>query len=524
MSAGELSGPAPRAEALQVGRRSAALALATAFALVALALVLLVPQTTGGGWEMDEGAVLAYAERVLQGDVPHRDFLTFYGPGNPWLVAGALAVFGARVEVERAVGVLYRILVVLALFVLAWRLAGLLAGALAALVSLVLMAEELVWAYATYGSIAFALAGLALAVLAVGAGEGSRALALGAGLAAGVAVLMRYDFVLAIVVSAAPLFLYVDSRLRVWYAGGFAVTVGVYLPYALVVGPERIGRVAGDMLATGSGRRLPLPLEATYPGRLLVLATVVALALVAVGAVMAWRRRGAVEGRIVLAAGLFSIGLAPWVFSRPDIHHIRPAAIVPLSLLPALLVFGAQELLGGRRARVTVVAVVAGVTLGFALASDEIRLPRMSDAPAVESSERAFPLSGARTARDVTRVVSEVERLSSPGESLFVGPLDLRRLNYGPTYVYFLLPQLEPASYYMELNPNTASRDGSGFVDELRAADWLVLTSRWDDWWEPNDSIDFGSAEPNRVVRDLFCQRVRAGQYRLYERCERAGT
>ncbi len=53
---------------------------------------------------MDEGAVVAYAARVLDGAVPHRDFLTFYGPGNPWLVAGAFAVFGESVGTERAVG------------------------------------------------------------------------------------------------------------------------------------------------------------------------------------------------------------------------------------------------------------------------------------------------------------------------------------------------------------------------------------------------------------------------------------
>ena len=55
-------------------------------------------------FEMDEGAVNAYAARILDGAVPHRDFLTFYGPGNLWLVAGAFEVFGESVGVERAVG------------------------------------------------------------------------------------------------------------------------------------------------------------------------------------------------------------------------------------------------------------------------------------------------------------------------------------------------------------------------------------------------------------------------------------
>ena len=53
---------------------------------------------------MDEGSVVAYSDRVLDGAVPHRDFLTFYGPGNLWMVAGAFAVFGASVATERGVG------------------------------------------------------------------------------------------------------------------------------------------------------------------------------------------------------------------------------------------------------------------------------------------------------------------------------------------------------------------------------------------------------------------------------------
>jgi hypothetical protein len=90
--------------------------------------------------------------------------------------------------------------------------------------------------------------------------------------------------------------------------------------------------------------------------------------------------------------------------------------------------------------------------------------------------------------------------------------------------MYFLLRELRPASYYMEMNPLTANREGSGLADELRSADWLVLTSAWDRWDEPNDSRKFGPAEPNRVVKDLFCVRYEAGTYRLYQRCRGAGA
>ena len=61
------------------------------------------------------------------------------------------------------------------------------------------------------------------------------------------------------------------------------------------------------------------------------------------------------------------------------------------------------------------------------------------------------------------------------------------------------------------MNPGTANREGSGLADELRRADWLILTSEWDDWNEPNDSTEYGPSEPNEVVRDDFCLRLERG-------------
>ena len=74
----------------------------------------------------------------------------------------------------------------------------------------------------------------------------------------------------------------------------------------------------------------------------------------------------------------------------------------------------------------------------------------------------------------------------------------------------------------MEMNPGTANREGSGLADELRRADWLILTSEWDDWDEPNDSTEYGPSEPNEVVATTSAFGFETRQYRLYERCDRA--
>jgi len=70
---------------------------------------------------MDEGMVLVYPEMILKGQLPYRDFESITGPGNSMILAGAYAGFGPNLFVERAVGLAYRIFIVLAIFGIAQR-------------------------------------------------------------------------------------------------------------------------------------------------------------------------------------------------------------------------------------------------------------------------------------------------------------------------------------------------------------------------------------------------------------------
>lgn len=487
-----------------------------------VALVFLVPSTSGTGSEMDEGAVVAYASRVLDGAVPHRDFLTFYGPANPWIVAGAFAVAGESVTTQRVVGLAYRLVILVALFVLALRLGGVLGGVLTVVLAGKMMSRELIWAYATYGAIAFGLLALALAVLGAG-GEArrQRLLYLAAGVSGGIAVLMRFEFALAVVLSAIPLALYAPTRSRRWYLGGLIATAGLYVPHLLIVGPERVQRLVGDLIATRPGRALPPPTDfGNWITKLFALALMVTLAYGLLGAYL-WRRdRRDLDARILVAVGGLSAALTPSVFFRADGFHIRPFAFVTVSLLPAvaLLVVARWDRLG-RRSRLVVTTGVALVALYPVLNELDPTYRLAREGRGIRTATRDFFTDERASASRA--VIARTTELAQPGDSLFVGPQDLRRTNYGPTYMYFLLRQLEPASYYMEMNPGTANREGSGLADDLRQADWLILTTAFDDWNEPNESMDFGPAEPNEVVRDDFCVRFERAPYRLYERCDR---
>src|ERR1700736_1438608 len=95
--------------------------LLACLAIVALTLVALWPAFHSPAMPMDEGMVLVYPEELLKGNLPYRDFESIYGPGNVGLLAAAYTTFGTGIFVERGVGLIYRLLILFAIFGIAQR-------------------------------------------------------------------------------------------------------------------------------------------------------------------------------------------------------------------------------------------------------------------------------------------------------------------------------------------------------------------------------------------------------------------
>jgi hypothetical protein len=451
-------------------------AAAAGLVLAALGAVL-APRFLAAGSPMDEGAVLAYAMRILDGDVPVRDFQTFYGPLNPWLVAGVFTVFGPSLIAERAVGLAYRLV---------------LAGAVLYLVR-------------RRGPGAIACAGLV------------------------VAVLMRFDWILAAALASVPYVWAGSWRDRRRLAFGFALGAGAYVPYLAVVGPSKVRLMLEQLRATEPGRHLPLPQWNYFPGDLLAL-TLAATALLFVLGVL---RRRTGEGRTFLAGGLLGVAMLPSVFARADGVHVVVAAAVPLALMASaapVLVEEVRPVLARVRPQLRVLVLAAAGLFALSLVvpwlRDERYTPLLNtddlQAYTVSHDGRSFRLANDATVQTAEAALRRTDTLTKPGDRVFVGPVDLRRTNYADSFLYYLLPRLRPASYYMELNPHTANRPGSGLAEQLRQADVLVLTTAYDLWFERNSSREYGSALPNRLVREQFCGRGTFGFYRVLERCRPA--
>jgi hypothetical protein len=116
-------------------------------------------------------------------------------------------------------------------------------------------------------------------------------------------------------------------------------------------------------------------------------------------------------------------------------------------------------------------------------------------------------------------VLRFVDRRVAPGSRLFVGPSDLRLTLFADTSIYFLLPRLQPAGFYLELSPGDADRVGSPLAGEIARADVLVLrsvsrASAFDGYPYARP----GSDAPNRVVHSEFRQAFSAGPLTVWLR------
>jgi hypothetical protein len=145
----------------------------------------------------------------------------------------------------------------------------------------------------------------------------------------------------------------------------------------------------------------------------------------------------------------------------------------------------------------------------------------------IRNGDRVFYYGRVDATNAVNAMLVDINRIKKPGDRLFVGTGDLRKTPYSEAFLYYLLPDLHPATYYIEMDPGVANAPDSGLADELTNSDIVVLSSIRDDWDEPNDSRKFGSDVPNQVLARDF-EKVGSygaglfghGLYELYVRRE----
>jgi hypothetical protein len=534
-----------------------------AIALTAVALAFVLPLRgllRAQGPPMEEGFMLVFPELVLKGEIPNRDFLHLYGPGSLWALAGAFKVFGVSLITERVFGLLQQMAVVFGVYALA-RPWGRRLAVCCAWISAVILIPFGLTALAWVGAVGLGVIALACGLAARGAEVPRRggALAITAGLCFGLALLFRLDLVLATALAVAALVWGMAPRRRNALFLGLAVGVAPYAVHVATAGPRNVwdGMVIDPVFHLRGGRRLPVPppwghldgflqragaldqlswpLPSLRTAHELFLWFFCLIATVAFLLYVAWiatrAQPSSRRARTLLVVALFSVGLMPQAVQRVDSAHFAWVGCVPIAFLPVALTEAVRRMaprVSYARAALASGAVVVAIVL-FVI--PEFTARRYADyvaqtfdvhrtAHRIEHDGRVFYYGKKDRADAANAVIAAAARASRPGDRLVVGTGDLRKTPYSDAYLYYMLPELRPGTYYIEMDPGVANATDSRLADEIAKADTVILSTIWDDWDEPNDSRKFGSDRPNQVLQQRFCRVGSYGDhYELYRKC-----
>ncbi|MCU1502816.1 MAG: hypothetical protein JWM12_2170, partial [Ilumatobacteraceae bacterium] len=446
------------------------------------------------GSTMEEGFMLVFPKRFLAGDVPNVDYLHLYGPFSIHVLAGWYTLFGYTLQSERTFGLLQHVALILGVFALARAWGRRLAVVCALTATFLVLTPIGLSALAWEGGVALAIWSVVLGVRAMHTdGAWQWRAAVGAGLLAGCALGYRPDLVLALVLAHGWLL----RRSRRWRPAMIGLAIGlvpivVHLAMAGVRRSVR-GMVLDPVFELRPGRELPRPpswshvdgaLQAVVEGpadapwwRFPALAAnhqlfvwFFAVIVVGVGLVVLaarWHRQtGAARHATLLAGALLGLGMLPQALQRPDSTHLAWGSCVSMALLPcAIAELAARRAPRFARHRALVagaaIAVVLAIVCPFFTYRSYLLDARIAvgDKPGgfeVARGDRKFYFGNQALQQASQQAIDQLAASAEPGERLLVGPADLSRTIYSDVVFYYLFPELEPATYYIEMDPGLA--------------------------------------------------------------------
>jgi hypothetical protein len=503
----------------------------------------------------DEGIALVNGWRVLNGDLPFRDYWAIYPPGQSYVLAGLFGLAGPTIMVERVYDTLVRLGIAVVIFwlgflMLPWRRWAIVPY----LCAVTLLAAATFYGYAVFPALLWAFT--ALLLIFIYWQKKRRGWLFVAGLASGLCALFRIDIgvyiLLALTTGSAVFELWVEPAsgrlgqrlgrmVMAWLivaAGAGVIAIPFYGLLASSAGP---GVLWNNLIVFPSTifhevRHLPYPspwpdwsdLDAVghWLRFYLPIIVLVATVLVVLFAGLRGRKQTGQLRRdyaqaitlAVLGAGLFVQAL-----SRYDEIHALPSSLCTILLLVWLLQQISPALW---RQPLFVTGVVAALVLPawfyflapYGQLSDNVArfgpLGCYSERPAAA----CVPIIP-----DQETILRLLDQLDPEGSPLYSGLLHHDQIFVNDVSLYFLAGRPIPTRYH-ELHPGVATTQPvqEEIMDELKdgGVEWLVLVD-WPNPREPNDSaLSSGVTALDDYIRAKYQRMRTSGWYQLWQRKE----
>jgi hypothetical protein len=453
-------------------------------AVIAFGLILALPRYCNNIDLGDEGFLAYSAVRVMDGQMPNRDFVSLQPPLSFYTVAAAFKIFGTSLVILRILGVcIYLISILLVYGItkhLTDRILALMAAVLAATIGMPFFNFT---PFAVWHGIAASL--LTVFFIIKFATANKRLWAFLAGLATVLTILSRHDQGVYLVIAVLIYFLIariainkktnVPNLLGFWAIGIAVIIVPltIYwiitgaLPYMfqqLVVFPITTYAKTGS--APFPSFQASLPLYVNISMGLLYLPPLIEVVMAIWLASLALRRRFKTEHAVIMFVLIISILFYCQVLTRSDIFHML-ITLPPFFILLSLAVHALSSAFNKPWFSAGVKIVMAFIAASFLLYTKPVFLPSPGNDLKTISLERSRVKTDAAVADSIENIVGMIQKYSGPDDSILCLP-------YQPMY-YFLSERRNPTRWNYIWAGDQTAEDFNQLIEQARAAHPAVV-------------------------------------------------
>lgn len=524
------------------------------------------------GRVFDEGVELDSAARVLDGQVPYRDFALIYAPGQAYALAAVFRLFGESMAVARGYDWVIRLLLCISVWALAREVTSPRVALVPFALATVQLAAAYFYAYAMFPALLFALlsATVCLGFLRVR----TRRRVFAAGVLAGIATCFRHDIGLYVVVSEAavlllwalahrlsltevrsnravvqvvrmswlfvvglatplaPVVLYLVALVPpadLWYAfvafplAGFRSAFG--LPYPELSAPITLLTSAGSL---GDAVRA-FALEDSYLtwGLFWTEPLIAAAGLLYVAFALRGLRRAGADERPLWGMALvtmLAITFFNQALNRADGLHLLPSGILAFVVLCGLAwrAFAVPRLWAP--------TVIALLLTGAVMAPSYLLSSLVTVRDTLQSNEHGPCQAPADLARAAcvfifpgqAQAIQFIATQTSPNEAIFVGDSRHDRALPNDALFYFVASRRNATRFddFVSGFASTAPTQESIIADLARnQVNWIVLSSMFEDYVEPSTlGRPTGVTVLDRFIRSNYVQVKEFDRYTAWQR------
>jgi hypothetical protein len=446
--------------------------------VIIFCLVLALPRYRNGIDMSDEGFLAYGAVRVLNGELPNRDFVSLQPPLSFYTVAAVFKFLGTSLVSLRTLGLCFYIVIALLVFVISRRFTGPIPALIAAMLAAILgMPFFNFTPFAVWHGIVASL--MTLLFILKFTASNQRRWALLAGLTTALAVLSRHDqgFYLTIAVLIYALTIKLTNRenpnsgkMLVFGAVGLAATIAPLVIYWIICGalPYMFRQLVIFPLTTyAKTSSLPFPvfqrgapLLANLITCLFYLPPLIEVLVIIWLAIRLVRRRFLAEHAPVVFILITSVLFYCQVLARSDLYHLL-MTLPPFFILLAWNIEAVLGLFHKRWISIGVTLVILAVIASFLLYTAPVFVSPLSEGVKMISLKRGGVKTTIPLAKFIENTNGVIQQYSRPDESILCLP-------YQPMF-YFLSERRNPTRWNYLWPGDQTAEDHKRLIEQADA-------------------------------------------------------